>query len=66
MLKTKCAKCGKTVMRLNSKTSVSSKSFPIFLITRYNEYDGPPDNLELCKKCSTDFENWLENGLEGY
>lgn len=59
MLKSNCAKCGAVVMRLNKKTSISQKTFPIFMITRYDDYDGPPTQVDLCKKCTNEFDKWL-------
>ena len=66
MVKTSCTKCGATVMRLNKKTSISQKTFPIFKITKYEDYDGAPTQIELCKRCSKDFESWLERGQDDF
>ena len=61
MITLQCSKCGATIKRLNKKTSISSKSFPIFKITKYEDYDGPPVQVELCKRCSKDFDSWLSD-----
>ena len=50
------SECKKT-----QQTPLSSKSFPIFFITQYND-DGEPVQVNLCKKCSDDLEEWLSEG----
>lgn len=64
MQKLVCAKCGANVRRLNKDTRISSRSFPIFKITKYEDYDGPPVQIDLCKKCSNSFDEWLSNAIE--
>lgn len=64
MLNLECSRCGAKIRRLNKKTSISSKSFPIFKITKYSDYDGEPTQVELCKKCSNKFDEWLQDSLD--
>lgn len=61
MQKTICAKCGANIRRLNTHTKLSSRSFPIFMITKYIDADGVPIKIDLCKKCSNDFDEWLSD-----
>lgn len=66
MVTLSCKKCGAKIKRLNKKTSISSKSFPIFMITKYEDYDGPPIRVDLCKRCSKDFDEWLEDSEDDF
>jgi hypothetical protein len=61
MQQLECAKCGAHIRRLNKTTKFSSRSFPIFLITRYDDADGDPTQVNLCRKCSDDFDEWLSD-----
>lgn len=56
-----CAKCNANIRRLKKDTRISSRSFPIFKITKYEDYDGPPVNIDLCKKCSEELDEWLSD-----
>ena len=64
MQKLVCAKCGANVRRLSKDTRISSRSFPIFKITKYEDYDGPPVQIDLCKKCSNNLDEWLSEKQE--
>ena len=61
MQQLECTKCGAHVRRLNKSTKFSSKSFPIFMISRYDDVDGDPTQVTLCRKCSDEFDEWLSD-----
>ena len=64
MQQLECTKCGAHVRRLNKSTKFSSKSFPIFMITRYDYSDEKPTQVTLCRKCSDEFNEWLSEGSD--
>lgn len=61
MQKLICAKCGANVRRLTTHTKLSSRSFPIFMISKYEYSDVPPIRIDLCKKCSEKLDEWLSD-----
>lgn len=65
MQQLECTKCGAHVRRLNKSTKFSSKSFPIFMISRYDDADGRPTQITLCRKCSDEFDEWLSDNENG-
>ena len=67
--KVKCTKCGKTFNKIVSGSSVSSLSFPVYYIQRYEDYNSIPTQIELCVECSSDLDRFLlieEDGQDYY
>ena len=54
-----CTKCGKPARVINSSSSFSSKSFPIYDITRYKDLESKPRKIHLCEECSDALDSFL-------
>ena len=57
----KCDKCGKKFRKMfRGSNDISSLSFPVYYIQRYNDYDSTePLNIELCPECCDKLDRFL-------
>ena len=61
-----CSRCGKQFEKMLSGSSdISSLRFPQYKIQRYQDFDSPPREVNLCVECSDKLDRFLYIYTEG-
>lgn len=64
--KVRCIRCRTWFEKIQSgSVDISSFSFPVYMITRYKDFDSEPQQINLCSACSDKLDRFLYIYTEG-
>lgn len=65
-LEVPCTRCGtKFKKMISGSKDISSLNFPQYRIQRYNDFDSPPREVNLCINCADKLDRFLYIYTEG-